>query len=405
MSLKLEAVTSGSTKESVLLRYAYSRKSRKYFSTGVTIPVKDFNRASIERPVRSSNPQSKHFNRLIEEVYNRIMTIIQRLRSEDKEPTADLVHRHYHSLKEAAPAEINDPSLTEAFANFLQARRYPQSTEKLYNSTLKNLQDCFGDVRISEIDLAFWSKFRTFLEVTKKRSANTVNIRLAKLKCFLKYVRKSGYIFELASFPMPKEEVKKVCLDRESLEALRSFSSSNKSISLIRDICLFQCFTGLRISDLKRLSRLHIRQSDGYAQIVMKSYKTNRPMTIPLTPEAFEILSRYDFQLPIPVEQYYNRQLKTLIKLAGIDEEIEWQAYDTNGVKYQKSCSLSKVFSNHCCSRTAIAYFLDAGFPMAQVASIVGKSLDTIMKYYYGRTSSNEIINRQKSLFQVKVAA
>jgi integrase len=382
----------------VLLRFSYTHKGRKYFSTGVIIPEEDFDRGNLERPVKKSNPHYKRLNSSVTEVCNRIDNIRSRLILEKIAPTAGMVFHLFHDNEEVKIEEKNDPLINTLYDEFLGARTYGTATEKLYRTLFKQFDECFKAVKVSEFDQTKWIAFKTFLSEKKGHSANTLSIRLAKLKSFIRHLKKAGYEIPLKVFPMPKEEVKVISLDVTEVEAIRTFEPKTEVMKRIKDLCLFQCFTGLRISDLKRLEKCHIVDQGGQTCIKMRAYKTNKKIFIPLSNEALDILGAYDFQLPVLVEQYYNRQLKKLIQEAEIDRDHEWTAFDENGKKIIKRKKLSEIFSNHCCSRSAVSYFFDLGYSPAQVASIVGKSHDTIMTYYYGKATEAEILNKANKI-------
>jgi integrase len=248
------------------------------------------------------------------------------------------------------------PCLKTFLKEYLSSKNYRAATAILYETLFDQFNSVFKSIKASEFDLNVWNRFK--LHLRKTRSANTVCIRLAKLKATVKFLRVQGYTIPVEAFPMPKEEIKKVALDFDSFEKIVAFQPPTEALQRIKDLCLFQCYTGLRISDLMKLGRQHIKNENGVHFISMNAYKTNKALVIPLR-EAFEILCKYDFRLPILREQYYNRELKRLLILADADRLIEWEAYDENGKKIFKKELLSKNFSNHCCSRTAINYFFN----------------------------------------------
>jgi integrase len=394
MALTLEAKKT-SKQNYVLLRFSYSCRTRKYISTGVVIPRNDFNAGSLEKPVLKTNPKHNHFNREIGNVYSKIMAIKAQLILESKEPSADLLYAIYQNTKVVKVEEEKDPLLSDLFNQYLSSMNYAAATLKLYKTAFDQFSGFFKSIKASEFDLNAWNEFKTHLG--KTRNANTVYIRLSKLKATITFLKAQKHSIPIDSFPMPKEVIKKVALDFDSLQKVVDYHPETEALIRIKDLCLFQCYTGLRISDLMRLDRCHIRNENGVSLISMNAYKTNKPLLIPLR-EALVILEKYNYELPIVKEQYYNRELKRLVKLANADKIIEWQSYDDNGKKVIIRELLSKNFSNHCCSRSAITYFFTLGFTPNQVADIVGKSMDTIMTYYYTKSSRSEIINKFKSL-------
>jgi integrase len=388
MALKIEAMKRKGGK--VLLRYAYSNKTRKYFYTGITIPISDFKEGVVQKPVRSSNPNAAHLNRQVDKVYSRIEKIRSQLILEGKEPTADLVNYLFNKVDVVSINQGPNPMLSQSFDRFLKASGYGAATEKLYKTLYTHLINCFGDIPMIGFDLDKWHIFANYLR-GKELKANTICIRLSKFKHFIKSIKEDGIEVPIDKFPMPKEEIKKIALDNISLQKMRDYRAPNQSLEQIRDLCLFQCFTGLRVSDLMRLKKNHILSSDGLYRISMNAFKTNKPMFIPLSEEAHDLLAKYNYQLPVFAEPYYNRQLKILARNAGLDSKIEWLTYDEQGKKVYKSEFLFKLISSHACCRTAISYFM-ASYEPAMVCSILGKSMETIMKYYYNRSTEQDII-------------
>jgi len=70
-----------------------------------------------------------------------------------------------------------------------------------------------------------------------------------------------------------------------------------------------QCYTGLRVSDLRRVNLDTI--SEDKSMILMQATKTDEAIKLPILPEAEEILSKYDYKLPFISDQKYNKAIKT----------------------------------------------------------------------------------------------
>jgi integrase len=401
MSLRLEPIANKSN-NTVLLRFAYTHGGvRRYFKTGVRIPMDQFNPKSINEPVRSGHKNRAHLNRLIKEVYDQIMDIRTQVVRDNVVPTADAVaSRFREATVQECPSNEEDPIVHTLIDRFLEHKKqYNKRTIKLYRVMINQFAACFGDLRLSQFDLLKWNQFEDYLLNKKGKALNTVNIRMKKLKSFLRSLRKDlGLKLPFEKFKLPPEEIKRVSLDPTEVTMIMNYVPAREAMQAIKDLCIFQCFTGLRISDLTRLDKLlHIRTKDGITYIDMISIKTGLPMTIPLFETAMEILIRYDFKLPVVAEQYYNRELKKLIQLAGIDRRVDWVC-KANGTKTIKSANLSDEFTNHCCGRSAIEFFFSKGYTPPEVVRIVGKSLTTIMKYYLAKSTGNSIIEKARRI-------
>ena len=97
-----------------------------------------------------------------------------------------------------------------------------------------------------------------------------------------------------------------------------------------RDMFILQCYTGLAHVDFRKLviDDLH-KGIDSQTWIIKKRQKTTVPARIPLTTSASNIIEKYkNFitedgkLLPVLGRTNYNKNLKRLAKLAGIDKNI-----------------------------------------------------------------------------------
>ena len=128
----------------------------------------------------------------------------------------------------------------------------------------------------------------------------------------------------------PHSEQKTRCyLTLEEIQ--RIIETEYKPDNDIKPAFLFCCFSGLRYSDVSKLTWKEITVSqDGYAQIEATMQKTGKSITIPLSDNALKWLperegslpeSRIFYKLPDQVNNADVR-LRTLIKKAGISKHV-----------------------------------------------------------------------------------
>ena len=118
-------------------------------------------------------------------------------------------------------------------------------------------------------------------------------------------------------------------------EIQRIIETKYKPDNDIKSAFLFCCFSGLRYSDVSKLTWKEITVSqDGYAQIETTMQKTGKSITIPLSDNALKWLperkgnlpeSRIFYKLPDQVNNADVR-LRTLIKKAGISKHVTFHA-------------------------------------------------------------------------------
>lgn len=103
--------------------------------------------------------------------------------------------------------------------------------------------------------------------------------------------------------------------------------SSRPQLAIQRDIFVFQCVIGCRVSDLQRLRKTSI--VNGAVEYIPRKTKEGNPVTVrvPLNSVAKEIVERYkDFPgnklLPFISDQKYNNAIKEVFKIAGVDRMV-----------------------------------------------------------------------------------
>ena len=88
-----------------------------------------------------------------------------------------------------------------------------------------------------------------------------------------------------------------------------------KSLDKVRDMFLIASDTGLRYSDVVRLSAENITEE---GLIKIQTQKTGETIYAPMTPRVKRIFEKYDYQLPKPISnQKYNQFIKDIARMAG----------------------------------------------------------------------------------------
>ena len=148
---------------------------------------------------------------------------------------------------------------------------------------------------------------------------------------------------------------------------------------LARDLFLLSCYTGLRYSDVAALRPQNI--ADG--RLVLTTQKTRQPLTIPLRPEARQLVARMlAGELRQGVSpQKLNAHLKTLGELAEIDTPTERVRFA--GAERRKELKPKHEFITfHTGRRTFVTLALEAGLRPDVVMKITGhEDLKSFKRY------------------------
>ena len=131
-------------------------------------------------------------------------------------------------------------------------------------------------------------------------------------------------------YSLEMQETDRGYLTEEELRTLANAVFVKKQTSLVRDMFLFGCFTGLSYIDIKTLTHDKIQRMDfdGEEWIITRRTKTRVSSNVPLMEIAKELIERYrglaggDLVFPMPSNSVCNRHLKQIAKACGIHKEI-----------------------------------------------------------------------------------
>ena len=187
--------------------------------------------------------------------------------------------------------------------------------------------------------------------------------------------------------PKLKDTQKKIIfLTWEELNKLREFkiSPTKQALERVRDVFLFQCFTGLRYSDVFNLRRSDIKGD----HIEVTTVKTSDSLIIELNDHSRAILEKYkdvefenDRALPVITNQKMNDYLKELAELAEINEPVR-QTYYKGNERIDEVTPKYALLGTHAGRRTFICNALALGIPPQVVMKWTGHSDYKAMKPY-----------------------
>lgn len=257
------------------------------------------------------------------------------------------------------------------------------------NTQKKVLEDFDCEMSFEKFNEEYFSDYQRHLE-RKKHKNSTVAKEIAAVKWFLKWAKKKGYN-KIVDFELYKPKIKNIqkkiiFLNQSELKKIREYEIPKDKIFLekIRDIFLFQCFTGLRYSDVFNLKKSDVKES--YIEIT--TLKTSDNLVIELNSHSKEILEKYrneDFignkALPVISNQKMNDYLKELAELAEIDEMVT-QSYYRGNNRIEEVFPKYALLSTHAGRRTFVCNALSLGIPPQVVMKWTGHSDYKAMKPY-----------------------
>lgn len=240
-------------------------------------------------------------------------------------------------------------------------------------STLKHLNKFpKGNVKFSEIDKRWLDELRHYLihEAETKRderlSQNSCVSYFNKVRAALKEAVKDGYLVRNPAENaegIKDAETKKEFL---TLEELQKAAQTHCDVLIVKRAFLFSALTGLRFSDIEKLTwhEIQFSNENGY-YIRFKQKKTKGQETLPISEDAFQLLgerlSNDEKAFPdLTYSDYNNQKIREWMIRAGIEKSITF----------------------HCARHTYATLQLSLGTDIYTVSKMLGhKSLKTTEIY------------------------
>ncbi len=324
---------------------AYQDRKCRFFSTDVYVEPKYWDKSY--RCIKSSHPLHLELNDRLSKLVTQLERNELRIINQTGYcPLAKLV------LKSELTPESSIYSFTDFFRQEIAISTIKPESLKNQQTTFNKLCEYQKVIWFEELTLDFIHGFDRFLR-KQKLGLNTIQKHHKNMQ---KYVSlaigkehlqpgKNPYL----RFRPKGEEPSRIFLregDLDKLEQL-TFSKSQDHLARVRDFFLMLCYTGLRFSDLCAIRPCDIEEtSENRLLLTQKARKTGKGYTLPLhllfpqqpgapsRPEA--ILKRIlkenavlfggaGRKLPlfgITCNQVFNRKVKEVAALAGIDKQV-----------------------------------------------------------------------------------
>lgn len=229
----------------------------------------------------------------------------------------------------ALDAAMKTSTNSGSFIEFV-ARQIEESTDKAPN-TIKNykaflsLLKRYGKIQtFSDIDKPSILRFDDWLH-----KCNYIQPTIANYHKFMKVFLNKAMAQELiSSYPYTGIRISKGksrmrrYLEMDELHKIEIAEMSTTSQKRVRDLFLFQCYTGMSYADMQRFDISKVEQRGNKYILRDTRQKTEEEYTLVLLPQAMEILARYNNKLPITSNQKYNLRLKEVGELADVNIKL-----------------------------------------------------------------------------------
>lgn len=335
----------------------FSRTDRVFIPTKVIIEPKYWDMRS--QTVKLTHPDYISHNHKIKRLKERLNEIEERYASSGEILTGNILRLELTNTRQTTTLneyireqiEVDKPSVKPA-------------TYKKFISVLNNLNE-FRQIPLTTCDTNIIREYHNHLLKSMKLTTTGKNHKV--INKYLKRAVDDKLIKEnpYKSFKIPKGARRKIYLTAEELNLIRTKVIPGEKLTLVKDMFLFMCNTGMEYIDMTELTSENITVISGRKFIIKNRIKVEREMQmIPLLPEAVSIIDKYDKGtgriFPIRSNQKLNNYLKEI----------------------QDICQIEKNLTTIVARHTFATLMLTLGMPLESVSHILGHSNTSTTRIY-----------------------
>lgn len=359
-----------------------NKGSRVELSTGLKIVPKFWGKGEA----KSSLIEADTINDELKELKKRI-TDAWKLNREVRKPELNvLVQTAIDNTQEQPVQKKTIEPWIESFIN--ESKKKP-GTIQVYRSSfthLKNYASKYGISLTWDIfDLDFYERFTDYL-YTIGLNDNTVGKVIKTVKTFISEAFErnlhTNLSFKKKGFKVISAEVDEIYLNEAEIKKYYEADLSKHSHLIeSKKKFVFDCYVGLRYSDLLKLNPNQALKTLGGRVLKITTTKTGEDVVIPLHPIAEEIWDSWKGLPPKKSNPDFNAEIKEIAKLAGLDEMVQKRNTIKGRVNIEWVPKWTMVKA-HTCRRSFATNCYLMGIPIQTIMAVTGHKTEKAFKKY-----------------------
>lgn len=225
------------------------------------------------------------------------------------------------------------------------------------------------DLLLKDLNHGFIQGFDAFLRTHRPKdhhkplNDNGIKVHLKRLKKMVHLAQDMQWIDRdpFATFRIRMKKIARDYLTEAELRAIENKSFDLERLSLIKDLFIFSCYTGLSYGDLMSLKPTQVVTAvDGDLWIRTAREKTLEPVNLPLLPKAVDLINKYKTN----ERSLYNGTVFPLLSNQKVNSYLK---------EIANFCSIHKNLTFHMARHTfATTVTLSNGVPIETVSKMLG---------------------------------
>jgi len=258
---------------------------------------------------------------------------------------------------------------------------YTATTVKRYKSSLNSLKRYSEnkDIKLCDLNFDFIQGYHSYLKSVEGLQHNSTAKNIKNLFGVIHTAIKNNWLISnpFKAFKCSYVNPPRSYLTDDEINSLLEKNFVMDRLTKVRDVFIFQIYTGLSFIDLYELTEDSFKTGvDGKEWVIINRKKTHVRSAIPILPRAKDILLKYDNKLPVYCNQRTNSYLKEIADL----------------------CNIKKPLTSHIARHTfATTITLSKGIPLETVSKMLGHT-DIKTTQIYAKITDNKVADDMKRL-------
>lgn len=392
----MSAKTDKTGKSEIMLRLSIDRDHKQRIKSGIFITSTRFRDGEIIKP-RANRKEAEELTRIentLVELERFLISLCQK--HESNTLTKEFINSAIETSQHPERAENKTVSIYDALNEFIEVsglsvarlnhyrvlcralarfEAYKRKGDMKYDLTFDSISEKTLEeiVKFLKAEPEIFDKYPELYDeipaITRTqrkpkrpllRGENTINGIMKRFRAFFNWAIKKGYTenYPFAKFSIVGEKYgTPFYLTIEERNTLAGYDFTKRSgLATQRDIFIFQCLIGCRVSDLYGLTPESI--VEGAIEYIPRKTKGERPevVRVPLNVQAVDLIAKYGAKkneplFPFISSQKYNDSIKDMLRLAGINR-IVTILNPTTGEEEKRP--IYEVASSHMARRTFV---------------------------------------------------
>ena len=359
----------------------------------------DNNNACVKIGAKNSfNQTAGEINRALTNLSSTIEEVLIRFELDNHRPPTAKEFKTAFDIATGRNKDEQTPDFFTVFDKFIleagTANNWVPATYTKFGSLRKHLYAYMPKQRLNQLTKDNLQGFIQYLQ-SEGQMNTTISKYMSYVRWFLRWACNNGYYSGLLHEQYKPRfkgiDCKEVIfLSWEELQTFLNykFPENRSSLSCVRDVFCFCCFTGLRYSDVARLRPCDVKRTAKKPFISIVTIKTEDSLHIELNKYALQILDKYKnihfpkgLALPVISNAKMNEYLKEAAEAAGIDEPVRI-VYFKGNKRFEEVSPKYALLTTHCGRRTFVVNALRLGIPAPVIMEWTGHSDYKAMKPY-----------------------